>query len=387
MKSGRRILKKILHPAKAGFRMTSPSGLRMTRIGGFMLRYLTAGESHGKCLIAILEGMVAGLKIDDAFINTELKRRQQGFGRGGRMSIEHDKAQVLSGIRKGVTIGSPIAIMIENRDSSIDKKPPVLCPRPGHADLAGSLKYDFDDARNALERSSARETASRTAIGAVCKIFLSKLGIRIKSSVTMVGGIWTDLGNEQLIIDRINTAKRRGDTLGGIFEVISTGVPAGLGSFSQADRRLDAKLAGALMSIQAIKGVEAGLGFRSADAFGSTVHDAIYYDRKRGFYRKTNNAGGLEGGVSNGEPIVLRCVMKPISTLMNPLDSVNIRTKKSQKACAERSDVCAVWAAAVVAEAAAAFELAGAVLEKFGGDSLGETKRNYEGYIRQLRKF
>jgi len=352
-----------------------------------MLRYLTAGESHGKCLVAILEGMVAGLKIDSAFINSELKRRQQGFGRGERMSIERDKAEILSGIRKGVTIGSPVAIMIENKDFSIDKKPPVLCPRPGHADLAGSLKYDFDDARNALERSSARETASRTAIGAVCKIFLSRFGIKIKSSVVMVGGVWMDLAGNQLITDRINTAKRRGDTLGGIFEVVSTGAPAGLGSFSQADKRLGGILAGALMSIQAIKGVEAGLGFRSAEAFGSTVHDAIYYDRKKGFYRKTNNAGGLEGGVSNGEPIVLRCVMKPISTLMNPLDSVNIRTKKAQKACAERSDICAVWSAAVVAEAVVAFELAKAVLEKFGGDSLAETKRNYEGYIKQLKLF
>jgi chorismate synthase len=352
-----------------------------------MLRYLTAGESHGRCLIAILEGMVAGLKINGSFINDELKKRQQGYGRGRRMSIESDKAQILSGLRKGVTIGSPISIMIGNKDFSIDRLPSVVCPRPGHADLVGSLKYNFDDARNALERSSARETAARTAVGAVCRIFLSKFGIIIKSSVLMVGGIWTDTEGGQLIIERVETARKRGDTLGGVFEVISTGIPTGVGSFSQADRRLDARLAGSLMSIQAIKGVEVGLGFKSAGVFGSTVHDAIYYDKRKGFHRKTNNAGGIEGGVSNGEPVILRCAMKPISTLMEPLDSVNIKTKKQQKAACERSDICAVWAAAVVAEAVVAFELANAMLEKFGGDSLIETKRNFDGYLRQVKNF
>lgn len=351
-----------------------------------MLRYLTAGESHGRCLVAILEGMVAGLKIDISFINSELKRRQQGYGRGKRMAIEGDRAEILSGLRKGVTIGSPITIMIENKDFSIDKLPAVTCPRPGHADLAGCLKYGFDDARNSLERSSARETASRTAVGAVCRLFLSKFGIRIKSAVLMIGGVWMDSGGENLVRERIDTARRRGDTVGGIFEVVSTGVPAGLGSFAASDRRLDGNLAAGLMSIQAIKGVEIGLGFRSAELFGSMVHDAIFYDRKKSFFRKTNNAGGIEGGVSNGEPIILRCAMKPISTLMRPLNSVDIRTKRPKKAQVERSDVCAVYSAAVVAEAVVAFELAKAILEKFGGDSLVETKRNYDGYIRQLKK-
>lgn len=351
-----------------------------------MLRYMTAGESHGKCLIAILDGMVAGLKIEIPFVNNELKRRQQGYGRGDRMAIESDKAQIISGLRKQVTIGSPIAMMIANKDSSIDRLPPVTCARPGHADLVGSLKYNFKDARNALERSSARETAARTAIGAICKIFLSKFNIKIKSRTIMIGGIWANSEKDKLILERIATAKRKKDTLGGIFEVISTGTPPGLGSFSSADKKLDAALAGSLMSIQAIKGVEVGLGFRSAEEFGSSVHDAIYYDKKRGFYRNTNNAGGIEGGISNGEAIVLRCAMKPISTLMNPLDSVNLNTKRPQKAATERSDICAVQAAGVVAEAAVAFELAKAMLEKFAGDSLIESKRNFEGYIKQVKR-
>ncbi|MCM8782439.1 MAG: chorismate synthase [Candidatus Omnitrophica bacterium] len=352
-----------------------------------MLRYLTAGESHGRCLIAILDGMIGGLKIDKAFIDNELKRRQQGYGRGGRMSLEADKVQIMSGLRRGITIGSPISLMIANKDFSIDKLPPLACARPGHADLVGSLKYNFQDARNALERSSARETAARTAVGAICKIFLSRFNVKIKSRVVMIGGIWARSEKDDLIIERIDTAKQKGDTLGGIFEVVASGIPPGLGSFASADKRLSGRLAGALMAIQAIKGVEIGLGFAMAGKFGSVVHDAIYYDKKRGFYRKTNNAGGLEGGVSNGEPIVLRCAMKPISTLTKPLDSVNIRTKRPQKAATERSDVCAVWSAAVVAEGVVAFELANAFLEKFGGDSFGETKRNFDGYIRQIKKF
>ncbi len=352
-----------------------------------MLRYLTAGESHGRCLIAILDGMVAGLKVEDSLINNELKRRQRGYGRGARMSMELDKVNMLSGLKKGVTIGSPISMLIHNKDFSIDKLSAITCPRPGHADLAGSLKYNFSDARPALERSSARETAARTAVGAICKIFLSTFGIKIKSCVVMLGGMWVDSEKDGLIVERIDTARKKGETLGGIFEVISTGVPVGLGNFTSADKRLSARLAAGLMSIQAIKGVEIGLGFRSAEEFGSNVHDAIYYDKKRGFYRKTNNAGGIEGGMSNGEPIVLRCAMKPISTLMKPLDSVNIRTKRPQKAATERSDVCAVQSAAVIGEAAVAFELANAFLEKFGGDSLGETKRNYAGYIKQLKQF
>jgi chorismate synthase len=347
---------------------------------------MTAGESHGKCLIAILEGMVAGLRLDEPAINKELKRRQEGYGRGKRMAIESDKAKILSGLRRGVSIGSPISILIENKDSSIDKLPAVSCPRPGHADLAGCLKYGFDDARNVLERSSARETVARTAVGAVCRQLLSRFAITVKNSVLLVGGVLADKENTSLVRERIDTARRKGDTVGGIFEVVADGVPAGLGSHVSADRKLDGRLAGALMSIQAIKGVEVGLGFRAAELFGSEVHDAIHCRGKKSFYRETNNAGGIEGGISNGGPIAVRCAMKPISTLMRPLDSVNLKTGKRQAAACERSDVCAVWSAAVVAEAVMAFELAKAFLEKFGGDSLAETRRNYEGYIKQLKR-
>lgn len=352
-----------------------------------MLRYMTAGESHGECLVAILEGMVSGLEVKGALIDAELRRRQQGYGRGKRMSIELDEARILSGLRKGVTIGSPISILIENKDFSIDRLGAVTCVRPGHADLAGCMKYDSKDARDILERSSARETASRTAIGAVCKIFLSKLGIRVRSRIVMIGGLVAGSENNKTVIERIDTARKKGDTLGGVFEVIAIGVPCGLGDFTSPDKRLGARLAGGLMSIQAIKGVEIGMGFSAAGKFGSDVHDAIFYDKKKGFYRKTNNAGGIEGGVSNGEPIVLRCAMKPISTLMNPLASVDIRTKRPMKAATERSDICAVPSAAVVGEAVVAFELANAALEKFGGDSLRETLRNFEGYLKQLKKF
>ena len=345
-----------------------------------MLRYLTAGESHGECLIAILEGMVAGLGVDKKFIDAELARRKLGAGRGGRMKIENDRVKILSGLRKGETIGSPIGLMIRNRDFSIDRLPVVACPRPGHADLAGAIKYNRDDLRDILERASARETAVRTAVGAVCKLFLEEFDIEVKSRVIMTGNI--------------ASARKKGDTVGGIFEVEATGAPVGLGSFAQADRRLSAKLAAALISIQAIKGVEIGLGFEYAKRFGSEAHDAIFYSKPAacpgqamGFYRKTNNAGGLEGGVTNGGPIVLRCAMKPISTLLKPLASVNIKTKKPAQAAVERSDVCAVEPAAVVAEAVVAFELANAICEKFGGDSLGEAKRNFEGYLKQVKAY
>lgn len=350
-----------------------------------MLRYLTAGESHGKCLTAILEGMVAGLSVDKNFIDNELSRRQAGFGRGGRMKIEKDKVEILSGIRKGQTIGSPISLMIENKDFKIDILPSVSCPRPGHADLAGALKYNRADIRDILERSSARETAARTATGAICKLLLKEFGIIVKSRVVMIGGISSD--KDRLVEERIISAQKKGDTLGGIFEVSATGVPVGLGSFVQADKRLNSRLSGALMSIQATKGVEIGLGFESAKKFGSEVHDAIYYDKSKCFYRKTNNAGGIEGGVTNGQPILIRCAMKPISTLINPLASVDIRTKKPTKATVERSDVCAVEAAGVVGEAVVAFELASVMLDKFGGDSLGEMQRNYQGYIKQVKAF
>ena len=350
-----------------------------------MLRYLTAGESHGKCLIAILEGMVAGLAVDKQFIDKELTRRKIGFGRSQRMKIENDKVQILSGVRKNRTIGSPIALMIENKDFSIDRLAAITCPRPGHADLAGAIKYNRRDMRDVLERSSARETAARTAIGAVCKLLLGEFDVEITSRVVMIGGI--NAGSRKLMMDRIVSAAKKGDTLGGVFEVIATGAPVGLGSYSQADRRLNAKLAAALMSIQAIKGVQIGLGFESAKRFGSQVHDAIFWNNSRGFYRKTNNAGGIEGGVSNGQPIVLQCAMKPISTLVQPLASVDIKTKKPAKATVQRSDVCAVESAAVVGEAVVAFELAAAILEKFGGDSLGETQRNFEGYIKQVKGY
>ena len=348
-----------------------------------MLRYLTAGESHGECLIAILEGMIAGLCVDKQFIDKELARRQLGAGRGNRMKIEKDQVKILSGLRKNEAIGSPISLMIKNKDFSIDRLPVVTCPRPGHADLSGAIKYNRDDARDILERSSARETAARTAVGAICKLLLEEFDIDVKSRVIAIGGVPAG----RIAEERIVSAEKKGDTLGGIFEVIAAGAPVGLGSYVQADRRLNSKLAGALMSIQAIKGVEIGLGFESAKRFGSEVHDAIFYDKSKGFYRKTNNAGGLEGGVTNGQPIVARCAMKPISTLLNPLASVDIKTKKQAKATVQRSDICAVESAAVVAEAVVAFELANAMLEKFGGDSLGEMQRNYEGYIKQVKAF
>lgn len=349
-----------------------------------MLRYLTAGESHGECLIAVLEGMVAGLGVDKKFIDAQLRLRQQGIGRGARMKIEKDQARILSGLRKGRTIGSPIAMMIKNKDFSIDRLPVVVCPRPGHADLAGAIKYDRDDIRDILERSSARETAARVSVGAVCKIFLKEFGINVSSKVTMIGGVSSDL---DMMKQRISSALSRCDTIGGVFEVAAKGVPCGLGSFTQADRRLDGRLAAALMSIQAIKGVEIGLGFEYAKKFGSQVHDAIYYEKSKGFYRHTNNAGGIEGGVSNGQPIIARCAMKPIATLLKPLDSVNIKTKKPTKATVERSDVCAVFSAGIVGEAAVAFEIANAMIEKFGGDSLDETKRNFDGYLKQVKGF
>ncbi|MEI8176276.1 MAG: chorismate synthase [Candidatus Omnitrophota bacterium] len=352
-----------------------------------MLRYMTAGESHGKYLVAILEGMVAGLKVNPSLIDAQLKRRQSGYGRGGRMAIESDRVEIVSGLRKGVTIGSPITLLIANKDHSIDRLAPVTCVRPGHADLAASMKYDFNDARSALERASARETAARTALGTLCRIFLAHAGISLRSRVVMIGGIEVRQDNRRLVRERIDTARHSGDTLGGVFEIEATGLIAGLGSSVAADRKLDARLCGALMSIQAIKGVEVGIGFIAAREPGSHVHDAIFYDTRKGFYRTTNNAGGIEGGISNGEPLMVRCAMKPISTLMKPLASVDIRTKKPHKAAAERSDICAVEAAAVVAEAVTAFELANAFLEKFGGDSLSETLRNFKAYRKQIKKF
>lgn len=374
-----------------------------------MLRYLTSGESHGKSMLTILDGMPAGLSINKKLIAYELSRRMCGYGRGKRMRIESDRVQILSGLRKGKTIGSPIAMMVENVDQSIDRLPAVLNPRPGHADLTGALKYGFKDMRNVLERASARDTVSRVCVGAVSKILLAEFDIKVISHVIMIGGVASmvkELSFNQIAMlseksqvrcadpaatrsmcREIEEAIEAGDTLGGTFEIIIRDAPPGLGSYTQWDRRLDAILAKAIMSIQAIKAVSFGIGFEAARLRGSMVHDEIFYDRKRGFYRKTNNAGGIEGGMTNGEDITIRAVMKPISTLKKPLSSVNIRTKKPVKATVERSDVCAVPAAGVIGEAACAIEIANAMLEKFSGDSLQEMYRNYEGYIEQVRKF
>ncbi len=374
-----------------------------------MLRYLTSGESHGRCMLTILDGMPAGLVIDKRSIDMELSRRMFGHGRGKRMRIEADAVQILSGLRKNRTIGSPITLMIENRDHSIDALPAVLNPRPGHADLAGALKYGTKDMRDILERASARDTVSRVAAGAVCKTLLEEFGIRILSHVTVIGEVVADTRGlsfdriaamsakspvrcadreaSRLMSVAIDEAMKEGDTLGGVFEVIVRGVLPGLGSHVQWNKRLDANLARAVMSIQAIKGVGFGIGFEAARLKGSMVHDEIFYDKRRGFFRKTNNAGGMEGGMTNGEDIVMQIAMKPISTLKKPLASVNIRTKSAVKATVERSDACAVPAAGVIAEAVSAIEIANAMMEKLGGDSVGEMKRNYEGYLKQVRRF
>lgn len=346
-----------------------------------MLRYLTAGESHGGALVSILEGMPAGLKVDEASLNRELSRRQKGFGRGKRMSIERDRARVIAGLKRGLTIGSPLAFLIQNRDASIERLPAVLCPRPGHADLAGILKYGFRDARCVLERASARETASRVAIGAVCKQFLARFGVRIKSTVLSIGGECSPHGMKEKITDAI----RLKDTVGGIFEVTASGVPVGLGSYVHPDRRLDARLAAEVMSIPGIKAVEIGLGFAYENFPGSACHDAIYYSRGRGFFRKTNNAGGVEGGISNGEDVVVRACIKPIATLMKPLASVNILSKRPASASVERSDTCVVEAGGVITESACAFVLADAFLEKFGGDNLEDILEHFRRYLKRTR--
>lgn len=372
-----------------------------------MLRFLTAGESHGEALLGILEGIPSGVRVDKVFLDEELKRRQQGYGRGERMKIEDDKARILSGLRKGVTIGSPVSILIANKDFSIDKLPDIKNVRPGHADLAGVLKYGLKDARSVLERSSARETAMRVAIGAVCKILLQELKIRILSHVVEIGGVEShasslsfdeilknlsksklncaDHTSEKLMVEEIDNAKEKKDTLGGIFEVIIEGVPVGLGSYVQSDRRLDAMLASSVMSIPAIKAVEIGNGIESAGKLGSKVHDEVFYNKAKGIYRKTNNAGGIEGGVSNGEDIIVRGYMKPISTLMKGLNTIDISTKDPVKAAKERSDVCAVPAAGVVGEAMAAITIANTLLEKFGGDSISEIKKNHKAYLDGLK--
>jgi chorismate synthase len=382
-----------------------------------IFRYLTAGESHGPQLNAIIEGLPAGIHLTVETLNRDLARRQQGYGRGDRMKIEKDTAQILSGVRWGETLGSPVALVVMNRDwenwcdkmSSLaehrNSAEAVTRPRPGHADLSGVMKYHFDDARNVLERSSARETAVRVAVGAVAKALLAEFGIKVGGFVAELGGISTVTPQEpletlwqraaesetfccdptaELDMKRvIDAAQSGGDTLGGVVEVQVIGVPPGLGSYVQWDRKLDGRLAMALMSVQAIKGVEIGIGFEASRRPGSRVHDEIFY--QSGYQRHSNNAGGIEGGMSNGEPIIVRAAMKPIPTLYSPLRSVDMLTHEAFEATVERSDTCAVSAALVVAEAVVAIEIANAFLEKFGGDSLVEIRRNLDGYREQIR--
>ncbi|WP_277444949.1 chorismate synthase [Pelotomaculum isophthalicicum] len=386
-----------------------------------MLRYLTAGESHGAVLTAIIEGMPAGLPLTGDYINRQLARRQGGYGRGARMKIESDTVRFLSGVRGGLTLGSPITLQVENKDwdnwSEIMSPEPdgrveervVTRPRPGHADLAGALKYRHRDIRNVLERSSARETAARVAVGSVARRLLEELGIKIIGQVVRIGGTEANAGSlnmeeltaglagsqlqcadpvaEQRMIAEIDRARQAGDTLGGVFEINCYGIPAGLGSYVQWDRKLDGRLAAAVMSIQAIKGVEIGLGFAAAEQAGSLVQDEIFYGQDgEGFYRRTNHAGGIEGGVTNGEVVVLRAAMKPIPTLYRPLKSVHIITKEPVEASIERSDTCAVPAACVIGEAVVAWEIAAACLEKCGCDSLAELKDNWNSYLLYLRQ-
>jgi len=390
-----------------------------------MLRYFTSGESHGEALVAFLSGLPAGLTVDQAFVDRELWRRQQGYGRGGRMKIERDTARILSGVRHGKTIGSPIAMMLENRDwqnwkeslpvepGNPEKHKRVASPRPGHADLAGALKYDFREARYVLERASARESAARVAIGALAKLFLRDLGIEVLSHVIVVGAasvsgevswekIQESCGKDEVLLncadpdveqrmkDEVDKVLRTGDSVGGVFEVVAHKVPPGLGTYVQWDERLDALLAAAVMSLQAVKAVEIGSGIQAAHSPGSAVHDEIGYQSESGFAgftRARNNAGGIEGGVSNGEEIRVRGYLKPISTLRRPLQSVDFATREPVKAAYERSDVCVVPAAGVAAEAMVALTLARCALDKFGGDSMGETKRNFDGYLEQLKNY
>lgn len=386
-----------------------------------MLRFFTAGESHGPCLTAIVEGFPAGVPIDVTQINYDLSRRQQGYGRGGRMKIEKDEALIQSGVRWGESLGSPITLVVQNRDwrnwekrmspfaEDKDENIAVTRPRPGHADLTGVLKYNHRDIRNVLERASARETTARVAIGGLAKCLLSPFGIQVIGYVTEIGGIvanhegltaqeiyeksevspvrLADGEAEKKIIALIDQCKKQGDTLGGVVEVAATGLPPGLGSFAQWDRKLDGRLGSALLSLQSAKGVEVGLGFATAKLPGSQVHDEIAFDHDTGFIRQSNNSGGTEGGMSTGEPLRIKVAFKPLSTLMRPLRSVDIRTKEPIEATIERSDVCAIPAAAVIAEAVVAYVLAQVFLEKFGGDSLAEITRNYDGYLEHVRQF
>jgi len=391
-----------------------------------MLRFQTAGESHGQALVVILSGLPAGLSVDFAYVDRELRRRQGGYGRGGRMKIESDRAQFLSGVRHGRTVGSPITVLVENRDwenwkeaLAVEDRPetrgknrPLSAPRPGHADLAGCLKYNFREARYVLERASGRETAARVAAGALAKLFLKEFGVEVASHVVAVGQValedepvpfekvlalrdrediglaCVDRAVEARMKAEVDRAQEERDTVGGTFEVMARGVPPGLGSCGQWDERLDGQLAQTVMSIQAVKAVELGNGIGNAALTGSRVHDEIGYDRAQScFTRTANRAGGLEGGMTNGEDVVVRGYVKPISTLRRPLASVDFATKETVRAAYERSDVCVVPAAGVVGEAMVALTLARAFLEKFGGDSLEETRRNFQAYMEQVRRF
>jgi chorismate synthase len=390
-----------------------------------MFRFLTAGESHGKCLTGVIEGLPRGLAIDIGFINFQLYRRQLGYGRGDRMQIERDKIEITSGVRHGISLGSPLSFLIQNKDwshwqipMSVEPAPegsnirPLTRPRPGHADLAGSLKYQTYDARDVLERASARETATRVAVGAFCKLFLAHFGIQIGSHVLAIGNesveeSLADLPCERIfaldpespircanpelekrMIAAVDDAKKKGDTLGGVVETVATGIPPGLGSHIQWDQKLDGRIAQAMMSIQAAKGVEIGRGAFSAHNLGSAVHDEIFYDSAaKRFYRNTNRAGGIEGGISNGSEIRTRIYIKPIPTLRKPLQSVDLESKEAFTAAFERSDTCVVPAAGVVSEAMLAIVLAGAFIEKFGGDSTKEMEGNYNNFINLLNEY
>lgn len=387
------------------------------------LRFLTAGESHGPALVAVLEGIPAGLPLSEEDIARDLRRRQRGYGRGGRMLIEQDRARILSGVRHGRTLGSPIALLVENRDwvnwtvvmspTPVEEAvPPVTRLRPGHADLPGAMKYFQGDVRNVLERASARETAMRVAVGAVCRRFLEEFGIAIRSHTLCIGGVWArtegpvdwerveaspvrcaDPEAERAMMAVIDRAKEEGDTVGGVVEVVAEGVPIGLGSYVQWDRKIDGRIAQAILSINAVKAVSIGEGWESAERFGSQVHDRILPPERPDnpdlspsgpWRRATNRAGGTEGGMTNGMPLVVRFAVKPIATLGRPLPSVDLRTGEEVQAHYERSDVCQVPPAGVIGEAMVAIVLADAFLEKFGGDHLEETRRNYEGYLRTL---
>jgi len=381
-----------------------------------MLRFLDAGESHGKCLLGIIEGLPAGFSLNEEKINLNLTRRQGGYGRGERMKIEQDRVEILSGLVERKTIGSPLGLMIKNKDwENWQEKeyPPLTISRPGHADFAGAIKYGFEDVRKVLERASARQTAMRVAIGSVAQQFLEEFDLNIYSYVLRIGQvkarritsfdpkIKAEINKSPVYcIDgiasigmcrEIDRAREKGDTLGGVFEMITTGVPVGLGSYVQWDRRLDAQLASAFMSIPGVKAVEIGEGVEASEKKGSDVHDEIFAQKEprknsSRYYRKTNRAGGIEGGVTNGEEVIVRAYIKPIPTLINSLHSIDFATKKEAKAIYQRSDICVVPAVSVVGEAAAAWEIAVAFLEKFGGDSLVEIKENYKNYKELLRK-